>query len=285
MREAGGCECQWEVHGLSLSGLAWGKPDNPPVLCLHGWLDNAASFDVLAPLLANYYLVAPDLTGQGQSDRRSADATYQIWDDLPELMGIVEALGWERFRLIGHSRGAVISSLFAAIFPERVQHLVMLDAVTPQPVAASEFPLQMRRFLQDKGRLLERDNRVFRTVEEAAASRMGQGIGAEAARMLAERNLMPCDGGYTWTTDPRLKGASAVKLTEGQVHAVLIALDMPTLLLLATEGHGGKFPQMAAAAQRSVRHLEMAHLEGGHHFHMEEGARNAAVKIEEFFGR
>ena len=46
-----GAECHWEVHGLRLAGLAWGDPASPPVLCLHGWLDNAASFDALAPLL------------------------------------------------------------------------------------------------------------------------------------------------------------------------------------------------------------------------------------------
>ena len=49
-----GAECHWEVHGLRLAGLAWGDPASPPVLCLHGWLDNAASFDALASLLPDY---------------------------------------------------------------------------------------------------------------------------------------------------------------------------------------------------------------------------------------
>jgi pimeloyl-ACP methyl ester carboxylesterase len=285
MTVARGTECRWEVHGLTLAGLSWGDPRNPPVLCLHGWMDNAASFEVLAPLLSDYYLVAPDLTGQGRSDRRSADATYQIWDDLPELAGIVEALGWDRFRLIGHSRGAIIASLFAATYPERVRHLVMLDAVTPHPVAEAEFPLQMRRFLQDKGRLLAKDNRVFSSVEEAAASRAEQGVEEVVTRLLAERNLRACEGGYTWTMDPRLRGASAVKLTEGQVQAVLSALEMPTLLLLAAGGHGGRHPEIAAAARRSVRDLTIEHVEGSHHFHMEAGAAGIAQCIEEFFGR
>jgi pimeloyl-ACP methyl ester carboxylesterase len=278
-----GRECVWEVHGLRLAGLSWGDPEAPPVLCLHGWLDNAASFDALASLLPDYYLVAPDLTGQGQSDRRSADATYQIWDDLPEVKGIVETLGWERFRLIGHSRGAVIASLFCSSYPECVQHLVMLDAVMPEPVPEAEFPQQMRRFLQDKGRLLSRENRVFDSFEAAAASREEQGIGERAARQLAERNLRACEGGYTWTTDPRLRGASAVKLTRGQVDAVLQALDMPTLLLLAEKGFGGRHQQLAEVAQQSIRRLQVESLPGGHHFHMEEGAAHAAELIKEFF--
>jgi pimeloyl-ACP methyl ester carboxylesterase len=277
-----GVETQWDVHGLRLAGLSWGSPEARPLLCLHGWLDNAASFAVLAPLLQGSHVVAPDLTGHGKSARRSADATYQIWDDLPEVLGVVEALGWQRFDLIGHSRGAVIASLFAATFPERVSHLVLLDAVGPEPVPESEFPVQMRRFLQDKGRLLEKDNRVFASVEEAVASRSESGMPASAARMLAERNLRPCEGGVTWTTDPRLRGASAVKLTEGQVQAVLQGLDMPTLLLLAEGGLGGRHPELAATAERSIRQLEIERVAGGHHFHMETPLDSVAERIGGF---
>ena len=103
-------EMNWNVHGLELSGLAWGDPSGLPLLCLHGWLDNAASFAVLGPLLQGCHVVAPDLTGHGQSQRRSGDATYQIWDDLPEVLGIVEALGWDRFNLVGHSRALPASA-------------------------------------------------------------------------------------------------------------------------------------------------------------------------------
>ena len=131
-------ELQWEVHGLNLAGLAWGSSDNPPLLALHGWLDNAASFALIAPHLAeHFYVVALDLTGHGHSDSRSADATYQVYDDLPEIMAVVDQLGWQRFDLMGHSRGATIAALFAASFPEYVNHLVLLDGVAPPPLSTS----------------------------------------------------------------------------------------------------------------------------------------------------
>ena len=85
-------ERSWRVHGLELRGLSWGEAGAHPVLCLHGWLDNAASFSVLAPRLENCHVVALDLTGHGRSSWRSDDATYQIWDDLPEIQGVVDAL-------------------------------------------------------------------------------------------------------------------------------------------------------------------------------------------------
>lgn len=281
---APGKAIQWEVHGLRLAGLAWGEEGAEPVLCLHGWMDNAASFAALGPLL-EMHVVAPDLTGHGQSDRRSKDATYQIWDDLPEAMGIVEALGWDRFRLIGHSRGAMIASLIAASFPERIEQLVLLDAVGPQPVDEAEFPAQLRRFLDDKGRLLRRDNRIFPDVEAALAGRLDKGLSDRAARALVERNLRQCPGGYTWTMDPRLQGASAVKLTRGQVHAVLGALTMPTLLLLASSGLGGKHKHMEQMARNSIPEVRIEYVDGGHHFHMESSVEAVAMKIAEFFAQ
>lgn len=63
-------ELSWQINGLNLCGLSWGTPDLPPLLMLHGWLDNAASFALLAPLMKGYYVVAIDLTGHGKSDRR-----------------------------------------------------------------------------------------------------------------------------------------------------------------------------------------------------------------------
>ena len=271
---------QWHVNQLQLAGLSWGEPGQKPLLALHGWLDNAASFTFLAPLLTDHHVVALDLTGHGQSDRRSADASYQIWDDLPEVLGVVDALGWEEFDLVGHSRGAIISTLLASAFPERIRRLVLLDAVVPAAIAQSEFPAQMRRALQDKVRLLHRANRVFPSAEDAIASRQERGLSAAAARVLVERNLCECPQGLTWTTDPRLHGASAVKLSEAQLQAVLSALDMPTLLLLAH--NGGRAHTLAEYAERHIPHLRLDTIEGGHHFHMEDNATEVAQRMQQF---
>jgi pimeloyl-ACP methyl ester carboxylesterase len=271
---------QWQVNQLQLAGLSWGEPGEKPLLALHGWLDNAASFTFLAPLLTGYHVVALDLTGHGQSDRRSADASYQIWDDLPEILGVVDALGWDAFDLVGHSRGAIISTLLASAFPERIHRLVLLDAVVPAAIAESEFPAQMRRALEDKARLLSRANRVFSSAEDAIASRRERGLSAAAARVLVERNLCECPQGLTWTTDARLHGASAVKLSDAHLQAVLGALDMPTLLLLAHNAAHAR--TLADYAERYITHLTLDTIEGGHHFHMEDKATEVAQRMQQF---
>jgi len=271
----------WEVNGLRLAGLSWGEPGARPVLALHGWLDNAASFAVLAPLLEQHYVVAVDLTGHGRSAHRSADASYQIWDDLPELLGVLDALGWDHFSLMGHSRGAIISSLLASVVPARVERLVLLDGVAPPPVGEGEFPGQLRRHLEDKRQWARRENRVYSSIEAASASRTGISAPPAAAAQLTERNLRPCEGGYTWTTDLRLRGASAVKLTGGQIRAVLSALTMPTLLLIAEQARAAR-PEVASLARQYIRHLELSEVAGGHHFHMEPGAAKVACQITRF---
>jgi pimeloyl-ACP methyl ester carboxylesterase len=269
---------RWQVNELQLAGLSWGAPGEKPLLALHGWLDNAASFALLAPLLTGYNVVALDLTGHGQSARRSPDASYQIWDDLPEILGVVEALGWDTFDLVGHSRGGIIATLLASAFPERVSRLVLLDAVSPDAVAQEDFPTQLRAALEDKPSLLTRSNRVFSTVEDAVASREDKGLTAVAARLLVERNLRECPEGVTWTTDARLRGASAVKLTDGQCRAVLRALHMPTLLMLALAStHQAQ--QVIDYAQHHIAALTVHTIDGGHHFHMEPCVDEVAQRL------
>ena len=225
--------------------------------------------------------VALDLTGHGLSACRSPDATYQIWDDLPEIVGVLEELGWDRFDLMGHSRGAIIATLFAGTCPERVNNLVLLDAVVPQAVAEADFAQQMRKALKDKSRLLAVENRVFSNTTEAVSSRVRRGIPLSAAEILVERNVRACPGGVTWTTDPRLHGASAVKMTEGQIRAVLGALDMPTQLLLAEESYYQTEKQTDYIEQH-IRGLTMHTVPGGHHFHMEPGVAEVAACVHQF---
>lgn len=282
MNTADAREMRWRVNGLQLAGLSWGKPGAAPLLALHGWLDNAASFSLLAPLLDTHHVVAVDLTGHGCSDHRSADAGYQIWDDLPELVGILAELGWERFSLLGHSRGAMISCLLASTFSERIDKLVLLDGMVPPPLDEAQFPVQLRAFIEDKQRWLARGNRSFSSLEAAIASRAGEELPAQAARLLTERNLAgTADGGFSWTTDLRLRGASAVKLTAGQIRAVLEALDMPTLLLLAQDGFG-RHPELVALAERHIRELQLVRVDGSHHCHMGPEAAAVAALVKAF---
>ncbi|TXS95624.1 alpha/beta hydrolase [Parahaliea maris] len=262
-------ECRWDVDGLTLRGLSWGEPGAMPVLALHGWLDNAASFTRLAPQLEGCHVVAVDLSGQGRSSFRSPDATYQIWDDVPQLAALLDQLGWQRCALLGHSRGGIISTLLAASLPERISHLVMLDAVVPQAVDETAFPRQLGRFVHERQRALARTGKRYATWDEAIAARVRNGLPREAAQALASRSLEgDAEGGWEWRIDPRLRAASAVKMSDGQIRAVLGAIRAPALLLQAREGMM-QHASLVELARAHMPQLQVRQVDGSHHFHME----------------
>ena len=272
---------EWQLDGLTISGLSWGDPKGKPLLALHGWLDNAASFNEIAPLLTTYHVIAIDLTGHGQSSRRSPDASYQIWDDLPQIIAVVTALGWSEYAVLGHSRGAIIGALLASARPEQVKHLVLLDAVAPQPVSEDVFASQLARFLDERTKLMRREERVLDSVEEAIALRQSRGLSRLAAETLVPRSLVPAGEGFVWTNDPRLNGASAVKLTEGHIQAALAAVVVPVLLLLAEGGHG-QYPQILTTAESGFAQLTAQSVAGSHHFHLDGDVPAIAKIINDF---
>ncbi len=263
-------ERSWRVDGLEIHGLEWGTPGSPPVLALHGWQDNAASFIPMAQRLVPFFhLVALDLSGHGRSDDRSADATYNIWDDLPQLCGVLDQLGWDRCSLLGHSRGAIIAALLAAAVPARIERLALLDALLPEAVAENAFATQLGAFLRDRRSAADSRARIYQEREDALAARMRRGLSREATALLAERSLRSDgEGGWYWRSDPRLRGASAAKLTPGQGDAVLGALRAPVLLVLASRGLTVTDSRLADVEQQ-VKHLQLLEVEGEHHFHMQ----------------
>ncbi len=147
-------EIRVDLPHFKLSGLEWPAADGSnehrlPILALHGWLDNAASFRALVPLLpGDRRIVALDLPGHGLSSHRPQGAYSYFLDYVPVVFDVADALGWDRFILIGHSMGAGIGTLAAGTFPERIARLVLIDGMGPLTEADDGAPARFRSFLQ-----------------------------------------------------------------------------------------------------------------------------------------
>jgi pimeloyl-ACP methyl ester carboxylesterase len=267
-----------QVRGKTIVARRWGSPTGKPVLALHGWLDNANSFELLAPLLHNVDLIALDLAGHGQSSHRSGDATYNIWDDIPEIIMIADQLGWETFTLLGHSRGAIISMLVAGTFPERISQAVMLDGFWPEPVVPADGPKQLAQAILDDAKPRRRPTENKNIGIFILARKNGTfSLSRDAAKRLTCRGLRQVPGGYVWSTDPRLRNSSAVKLTQSHIDAFLDAITAKVLVVLADKG----IPLMSdkdAAAIRARGNFKVEVLPGSHHFHLEQ---STVVKVAE----
>lgn len=268
------------AQGMTFAAQAWGDPANPPVLALHGWLDNSASFYRLAPLLSNHYVVALDTAGHGLSDHRRHQEPYNIWQDVGEVFAIADELGWERFALLGHSRGAIISTLCAGTFPERITHLGLLDGFMPQPVPPEKAPEQLAKSIVENRRI--KTHSTYKERKHMVRARMIGlwALSSDAASALVERGIKEVEGGYCWRSDPRLSTASALKLTAEQVEAFVNRVQAPARLLLAEEGLLTRFADVLSVPDS----WSIERLEGNHHFHMEEQAEEIAGILNRFLG-
>ncbi|MEZ0122509.1 MAG: alpha/beta fold hydrolase [Candidatus Reddybacter sp.] len=275
-------EHRFDNHGISLAAVEWGDPDGLPVIALHGWLDNAASFAPLAARLEGVRLIALDLAGHGLSDHRSLDNTYNIWQDVADVYAVVEQLGLTTFALLGHSRGAMVATLTTGTYPERVSHLGLIDSFVPQAKGETELPEQLALSIADKHLRLRREPRVYVTRDEAIASRTRRGetpLSLASANLIAERGLRREGEGFRWRADEKLKVASEVKLTRAIVQAFVERMQCPSLLLLSDPQRMERFYGMEQYAPGLVVEI----IEGTHHFHMEETVVATAQCLNHFY--
>jgi pimeloyl-ACP methyl ester carboxylesterase len=279
-------ERRFQLPGLSLAAQVWGEPGGRRVLASHGWLDNAGSFDLLAPLLPGCEIVALDAAGHGFSDSRSADAGYNLWQDVGDLLDVLDALAWQQCTLLGHSRGAAVSLLFAAAFPERIDKFVLLEGGLPLTGEADHAPQNLARALLERRSLRGRQGRVFTERGRAIAERT-QGftkVTVEAAEILARRSLREVPGGFQWHADQRLKGASELRFTAEHAKSFARHVAAPVLLVFAEDS-----PFSSRPLYRETTALfgkgEVVRLPGGHHFHLEGAERSIAAHVGEFLAR
>ena len=265
----------------TLEGLHWSRPGAPKVLCLHGWLDNAASFVPLSHYLEDFDLLALDFAGHGFSSHRPETSRYYFPDNMFDVDAALDVLGWEKCHIIGHSMGGGIASGFAAASPERVDRLVLLDAVgiltLPAEQAAKQLRLSIKSVRKKPGTL-----RPYNSVEDAMLARQKDSdLSDEAARLLCERSLEHTGDYYQWRTDPRLNWRSPWLLNDEQALTLLAAIKSPTLAITSPSAIKYLGEEMLEARLASIANCRHIHDEGHHHFHMEQ-AQHIGEYITEF---
>lgn len=260
-------EIEFQAYGLTLAGLHW-EGEGEPILALHGWLDNAASFEPLAAHLGRP-MVALDISGHGHSDHRPNEVATHLVDHVRDVKAVVDQLGWERFTLMGHSMGAGIACLFSAACPERVSRLVLIEGLGPPTTEPGEVASTLRKAIDDMAALASKKKPVYADIADAvkARTRGFGGLGHEASALLVARGLMPVEGGWTWRADSRLRLTSSLRLTEEQVEGFIRAIKAPTCLITGSEGMGGS--GMFDHRVEWLEDVEVVRLTGRHHLHME----------------
>jgi pimeloyl-ACP methyl ester carboxylesterase len=116
------------------------KGQGPPILLLHGIPSSSYLWrDVIDPLSTTFDVLAPDLVGYGDSDKR-LDAELSIAAQARYMVAFMETLGVHQAAVIGHDIGGGVAQLMAVDEPQRVARLVLIDSAVdnnwPVPVIA-----------------------------------------------------------------------------------------------------------------------------------------------------
>lgn len=260
---------QYAVGERSLTALSNQQVAETPVLCLHGWLDNAASFIPLAQHLTDIPLVALEFAGHGHSSHRSADARYYFFDHVEDIVQLCRQQGWQQLTIIGHSMGAMVATALAASFPELVQRLVLIDSLGFVTDSAANAAEQLRDGINSRLKATVRKPCYANLTEAATARQKQSDFSLTEALLLAERGTVTTADGLSWRADMRLRHSSVYRLTPEQGQALAAAVSCPVLAIAAKDSAFYPYVQHWAAYYPK---LTLETVSGGHHCHMTQAA-------------
>lgn len=186
------------VGGARISYRAWGKPDGQGVILVHGGAAHAGWWDHIAPFLAaEHRVVAIDLSGHGDSDRRAV-YSLEAWADEVLTVASRESVG--RPVIVGHSMGGFVGLTAAKLHGDSVRGVVAIDSpvreISPEAKTwlASNPTMPDQKVHPDRQAVIAR----FRTLPEDEA-------GLEYVRRhIAEQSVREVEGGWSWAFDPQI---------------------------------------------------------------------------------
>ena len=277
---------------LDLNVLEIGDPNGLPVICVHGLRDTAHA---LIPSLtwedSRFRFLLPELRGHGLSDQTDAFAMPNF---LQDVLSVAEHFKLDKFALFGHSLGGHVTSKFAALWPERVTALVIVEGLGPprRPHEGDpELELQAYRFMLEN-RLAYKAPKAMPNLDDAAKRllRNNPRLNASEAERLVPFLTKPVNEGLVWSFDNR---AASVFIGQTAIENQKFwnAVQAPTCVIAGTlsyeywgremqsTGFTGKFAEgeMEARAAHFKHHEFHWFDHSGHMVHYDEPERLSQV--------
>lgn len=226
-----------EIRGLSYHVRQWGPVDAPKLFLLHGWMDSSATFQfVVDAFRQSWHVIAPDWRGYGESEWLGRP--YWFPDYYADLETLLQHYSPdEPARLVGHSMGANIAAVYAALRPQRVARLAMLDFLGLKPDPAIDAPAQIGKWLDE----IADQPRLRAYPDHAALARRlrfaNPRLTPERAEFLAQAvSRVNADGSVAMACDPWHKVASPALYRIEDALAAWRKIACPVLMLIADKG-------------------------------------------------
>jgi pimeloyl-ACP methyl ester carboxylesterase len=187
-----------EVEGCRIHWRAWGNPDRPALVLVHGGAAHSGWWDHIAPFLSRTHcVIAPDLSGHGDSGYRAA---YDLDMWAREVLAVSTAAGADgRPTIVGHSLGGWVTATAARSYGKQIDSIVVIDS-----------PLRQRAPEEERLRSRPHGATGYRTRDEIIAR--FRAVPAQAvtlpyvARHIALESVRKTAAGWVWKFDPAIFG-------------------------------------------------------------------------------
>ncbi|WP_047046785.1 alpha/beta fold hydrolase [Vibrio mexicanus] len=275
-------ENQYPVSSGHIAALEIGDANMSPIsiVFLHGWLDNAASFETtmlaLHAIASSFHLCAIDLPGHGNSTHKPNSNFYPFHDYIDDLNQFLRILSPNRCLLVGHSLGALIASCYSAAFPEKVSGLVQIEGYGPLSEQEESSVSRLRQGVQSRDRVRKKPRRLLSSVEEAVARRAKVNeIAGELIAPVVKRGIVAAEGRYAWKHDSKLQTDSLYRMSPSHAAQVMKEIQCPMLTILGEQGfeHIHSQSEIRGDERELGTERQRVVIEGGHHCHLESPVR------------
>lgn len=289
--------------------LEWGQREAPTkILCAHGWLDNAGSFEPLVPFILNhkdnaskYHIVAMDMPGVGHSSHRPPAAEYTIFSHIIEMRRVTQQLGWnQNLILLGHSMGGHLSFIYSCVYPKQVASVISIDTTHPLTHQAANWHVTIGNNIEHyfKCEHYGHNNEKLDTVtpvytEADAIKRLmdahSNSLTLEAAKVMFKRGATKHpNGGCTFNRDVRLRHMSVEFRPDDELMLKFLEHSFKPHNLLIIRGLGSPYHRpdeirlrYYSLFERNCRLFRDVMLDGTHHLHMN-SPDSVAIEINKF---
>lgn len=273
-----------------ITGKKWGNAGGKRILAVHGVQDNCGVFDRIIPTLrGDYQVICIDLPGHGYSSHFPAGIPIELLNFVLSLVYVVKDARWDKFLFVGHSLGGQIGLLFAALYPECVEKLIVIDHIFHTYAANDKIVTLLRksidRFVTLQSRIQEGDSPTYTYAE--ALQKMTERLSAlneEAATIVLKRSLEPTENGYRFCMDQRLKLHMFPTLTSVLAKDVIKHANCPILFVFSSERYG-VYRQIFREVWQLLlqkKNVSIKVVSGNHDFHQNHPDRIVDI-IDEFF--
>ncbi len=208
------------------------------MLAVHGITASSRSFVALARALPDQRIVAPDLRGRARSNR--LPRPYGLEQHAADLRRVLDSIGADRVTVVGHSMGGFVATLLAAVEPERVGSVVLVDGglplTAPPGVDTSDAQAMLGPVFARLARAFP-DRTAYRDFWRAAPAFGRPGDWTEDVEAYVDYDLTPVDGGFRASANPDAVTADQAQQYGAPFHLeALRSLQQPVTLIRAPRG-------------------------------------------------